>query len=192
MRRYLRLRKSVAGLATITALALAVTASSASATEWVQGTSGGIKWSGTSLTLKKNGGSAVTCTIPVGGITGTREAGGTAFLWNGIYPYITLKCSNGKNWQFVGAQYAEAETSAGVFDLRIADYSGVVRESPYGQYVQGEEAVGTFTNGAGATPSKLVFSEDKVSFELAGGGVITVSGTVNVSQSNGSLLTLKK
>jgi hypothetical protein len=146
----------------------------------------GVKWNATgrmmimkgTLTLKSNGGSAITCSI-VGGqgeTSNVEEAG----YWSAPYnmPLTSTKCSNGGTWQWSAG--GEAYGEGGVFSLsEWGNGYFVSLGSPWGGTWYGTGIEPVFTNGSGATYSHLDFSETAIG-KTSLGQTITATGKVEV------------
>jgi hypothetical protein len=184
-------RKYALSTAVVTAFVLSVSVSSASAVEWVQGETS-MRWLATDLTLTKDGGSPVSCETETVGLphafwkTGAMP-GGIGGVAVGGYGYLTeLFCDGGKILELCACIEAQSTTSVRMFNR----WSGWTwKESPYGQYLQ-KAAFGTFANGNAEKPSTLTFENDLIS-EGEASPVIRISGTIEVTQEDESLLTLK-
>jgi hypothetical protein len=201
------LRKRTAITVAAAALALCVIgAGSASAAEWVQGTTT-MKWSASSISLKKNGGSATTCNW--GNITGSGLYGaknGPSFphykggVSNNLYAgnYTQVSCPGTSSFSLCSCIGYAKSTGEGVYSLRLYQqwFSVSSFGSPYGTWTQlglgeSEASRGTFTNGSGETPSTLTFNEVEIGKTFPLEEPITLSATFNVTTATGGLLTLK-
>jgi hypothetical protein len=153
-------------------------------------------WTGT-LTLKKNGGSAVNCTIKHSGDSSNGE-GPAEFdiLINWLFG--SASCSNGKTFSWVPWGEARYNTITHAFSLQLENISeGFVEESPWGgqwgMYPIAGESTMAYTNGSGATPSKVTFNETRLGITEAK-EVVRATGTlsvVNSSTKQAEILTLK-
>jgi hypothetical protein len=199
-------RRTASVVAVVAALALsAVAAGSASAaTEWVQGETS-MKWSGSGISLTLNGGSKTTCSLT----SATGEPEPFLYEWGAVQSLETgqavggvnnlsgpfavgtrLSCEGGKSFELCACVSNIKKVSTGVYQLtdwnKFAGWSWA--QSPYGEYVVQEAVKGTFTNGAGATPSTLKFENVLMGY---GPGEIRMTGTFTVTTIKGGLLTLK-
>jgi hypothetical protein len=172
-------------LAVVVSLAVVVGATMASpafatGTKWNVTGSANIKGS---LTLKKNGGSAVTCTVTATGAVPTNEEG-FAFLYSYNWENLS-KCSNGSLWGW-GLEN-KVEASGGKLTLGF-DTCCVPHASPWstgGGIWQGGGEV-PFTNGSGTTNSHIDFNETEIGFNSWGESV-TATGKLEIYRSGGLL-----
>jgi hypothetical protein len=169
--------------------ALGVTAASAAAeleeAAWST-TSQGIALSGT-VTLKKGGESATTCTFTTSNFNGS-ILGSTFLFQNGLYP-LDVGCAGSKTfqWHLSGNPYWENG-----YYLELWGSSGTwAFLSPYGEYYPyAELGLVPFTNASGGTPSKITFNEAEIGQVKAYGQTLTMTGSLNVTTGSGGVLTL--
>jgi hypothetical protein len=172
-------------LAVVASLAVVVGATMASpafatSTKWNVTGGAGIKGS---LTLKKNGGSAVTCTVSSTPAVTLNEAGFAVI--STIESENLTKCSNGAIWGW-GLE-SRVEASGGKLTIAFSTCCGPYYApwSTGGGFYEGGDFV-PFTNGSGTTNSHIDFSETKIGFN-ANLESITATGKLEVYRSGGLL-----
>lgn len=199
-------RKPVVALAVTVALALAgIGSASASASEWptwVQGETS-MKWSASSITVKKNGGSPVSCTWPKTGVSGSRPWGGAwnyteggeaifaeGKVANNFGAWVGLQCEGKTTFEFCACISALDEQENGSFLMGMLP-EPTTYASPYGTYF-GDEGTeeGVFLNGSGGGSSTLTFTDAPVGHLGSPSVPVTLSGTFTVTTSTGGALTL--
>lgn len=183
-------RRSALAIAVVAALAFsAIATASASATEWVQGNTT-MKWSNSTITLKK-GESSATCSASGTGTTTNSGGFANGSVTNGGF-VVKASCLGGTKVEFCACIMAEKSIGAGVYAVKMWNWWGGLPPytSPFGAYAQGS-AQATFTNGSGGTASTLSFSNATLGATEPGGVPITISGTFNVTTGSGGLLTIK-
>lgn len=174
----------VAGLA---AMALSALVASAASAEVIEGefSSSTVKFTASSITVKRNGIEAKTCT-PYGPISGS--ASGELFsAWNQLGA-AKFTCSGPELFMHFHGE-ATYDTVAGSYGLRIWAYRSESQFSPWGNYFQEGTPSGTWVNGSGATPSKVTFVNQTIGYDSTG-KKITIDGTFTATTSTGALLTL--
>lgn len=195
-------RKSAAAIAIIAALAFAgIASASASAAKWVQGNTT-MKWKASTITLKKSGGSPVTCTWGSvngkGPLYGAQNVGspptsamGAVANFNSFY--TSISCENKTTFVLCSCIKSTGKGTGGVYSAYLTNWwpGAGLYASPYGSYSQEGTAVGTFTNGSGGTPSTLSFNEKTIGRTYPGFEPITMTATFEVSDEAGGLLTLE-
>jgi hypothetical protein len=159
----------------------ALTASSAFAAPATWSASGSMKWTTSSYSLSYNG-SSLTCT-PYAPSWAVGGAGGSTFSYFGK----PASACGGAFSNFELTVNGNASQAGGVYSLTVA--GGAVNASPFGGYNQ-VAAVGTFTNGSGATPSKVTFTNVTIGTHGTTGLPLKITGTFNVTTGSGGLLTL--
>jgi hypothetical protein len=184
-------------LACVAAFALmSVGATAASATPAVFNTGSSVANVNISGTLSVTAiGQTTTCTINYTGInTGMATNSGSpaqGFLGANGQGAVQSKCANGRTLNLVIAALANKNGSA--YSLSTLN-SGGAPQSPFGAglgtnwYSMSPYTV-SYVNGAGATPSKLVYSNTVIGLQQ-GTSTLSASGSLNVTKSDGSLLTL--
>lgn len=189
------MRHSLIALAAVVGSLMAVSAAPAMGAIHWSDTSKGIKVSG-SLTAKKGGGSAITCTVAAG-VQSSEFFGQEGWLWNNEAGELRFNCSNGKQLGMLFA-FQPVNTTT----LNVGSFSETLAKDPWGgaltYYKQGYcvgtpclSMVGDFKNGSGATSSTVTFSNDALgSSQEAGSPQITLTGSLKVTNSSGGLLTL--
>lgn len=180
--------RSIRWMAAATALAiLAMAASASAAFATVHFSNTEMTWSGT-LTLKKNGGSAVNCTIKHPGWTAGPKSG--EFVVFVEAP--SAVCSNGKSftWEPEGAAKDKEEGGTHHFSLEFHDGFAGWHAGPWGNW-SGEAVWATvpWTNGSGSTASTITFENTKIG-ETQTHESVTATGTVKVAAPGGKLITL--
>lgn|GEM_PF-4148228 len=178
----MKLMKRLAMVATLAVIAAAVMAAPAFAS--------GIKWNFTgsvalkgTVTLKRNGGNAVSCTVSTSMNT-SNEAGGAHF--GTPNNPIATKCANGEFWRW--NIDGEVEWTGEEFLLWSihADVPGL--PAPWKGLSWAGGGAPTFTNGSGTTASHLDFSETEIGI-TNWSEPITVTGKLEATRLGG-LLTL--
>jgi len=144
-----------------------------------------------SVTIKKNGESAKSCSLanPIragefgaGAFIGSNESfGGVKFTCSGSNPLVM---------QFNGQM--KYDTESGRYWLAVHDLANQDQTSPWGFYRQstGETDNWTWVNGSGSTPSTITLNEQYVGYLSSTGEKITVSGTLTATTLSGGLITL--
>jgi hypothetical protein len=188
-------RRAIALVAVCAMFAVAaVGASSASAAiKWAQGENPGMVWlKNTSLSVKKEGGAPVTCTLNTSASAVAENSEGQAWGWVQLEPIFGpyLTCPNSKSlWLAI---LFEPTASLGGGKYRIATYEGggYPLNSPFGWYYNGVyDETATFTNGTSTTSSTLTFNETLIG-NVDGVYPLLLTGTVKVTTGAGKLLTL--
>ncbi|HWC49714.1 MAG TPA: hypothetical protein VG448_12600 [Solirubrobacterales bacterium] len=182
--------------AAVAAMALtAVGASSASATIMAAkfspaGTPFYLKTTG--VTIKKNGGSAKSCTasnIRTEEFGSPTTFGGANESFGGVRFY----CSGSPALQMAFWGDLKYDTVTGRYWLQVVDHTEETLESPFGFYVQGtgETDQWTWVNGTSTTsPSKITLNEQYVGYLYSTHERITISGTFTATTLSGGLITL--
>jgi hypothetical protein len=176
-------------VASLAVIASALLASPAWAvTKWSStGSPGSATMKGT-LTLKKGGGSAVSCSVSV--TSGTENRAEGAFFASFLGSYTT-KCANGLNWVWNAEGYAGAKVGEG-FPMRyFTGPSWGEAEAPWTgtTWVGSNEGAPPFVNGSGGTQSYINFNETKLGL-TNGLQWITATGKLTVEKNGGGLLTI--
>lgn len=190
-------RRSALAIAIVAALALAgISAAPASAATWSQGETS-MMWSSPALTLEKSGGSEVSCAVEevegynpfYGAVNGGSYLGGVTNY--GYYTSTTLECDGGSTLTLCTCLFEAKKQSAGVYTVSMYNRWGGLPsyEGPYGTYSQ-QVAKGTFVNGNVSQPSTLTFTDASLGGTYPGNEPITISGTIQVTDAKGGLLTL--
>lgn len=187
-------RLKVIIVAAVAVMALtAVTAASASASVISAkfSTSSEFYIKASSVTIKKNGGSAKSCSLvnPIraaefgaGAFIGSNESfNGVKFTCSGTGPLVM---------SFNGQMKYDTET--GRYWLAVHDLANQDQTSPWGFYRQstGETDNWTWVNGSGSTLSTITLNEQYVGYVSSTGEKITISGTLTTSTLSGGLITL--
>jgi len=187
------MRTTITRLASTTALMvamLALTASSAmAATAYWSDTDSGMKLSGT-ITIKKDGGSAKTCTLAANG--GDAYEDGEFDVYSAGIPApstgrLKLNCTGSTVLYMFGVGWATH--ASGAFSLTFDNEPILGQQSPYGTWIQDTFQV-PFTNAAGATPSQITFNDTHIGDLYPASGAVTATGTINVRTLTGGVLTL--
>ncbi len=198
----MKLRRKLRVLAlTIGAIgALAALGASPAAAELVPGkfNASTAKLVGSGLTVKRAGGEAKTCELKA--TTGTASEGSSALtvytqpVWFNLP--TKLECTGGTTLHISMIAGARYDTVTGTYSLRLV-YGGTTGAgygSPYGDYYggygQGKESFVDWTNGSGATSSKIKFSETYLGARQTDLSKITLSGSITATTNSGGLLTL--
>jgi hypothetical protein len=183
----------VAALASLAIGALGASAAQANVT-WAQGTTS-MNWTATSVSVKLQGGSAVSCStssasgeahneeITWGIVTNDIEGDGS-FKFNcptkervfGFHAYI-------EPWAVIAENH---EYKMGLWDSLLGTY-----RSPFGEYIQNGEATGVYVDGSGTTPSTLTFKEAVIGhLRTFPNTAVLLTATFKVTTGSNSLLTL--
>jgi len=144
------------------------------------------------VTIKKNGGSAKSCTmanltvIPdsYGEFLGFNTFGGTGetkFACSGSSPLVM---------RFLGG--AKYDNVSGAYWLQITDGPSSGLSSPFGEYLQFSSGLDkwAWVNGSGSTPSTLTLNDVRVGYLASTHEYITISGTFKATTLSGGLITL--
>lgn len=189
-------RVKVIFAAAVAAMALtAVSASSASATIVAAkfnpaGTPFYLKTTG--VTIKKNGGSAKSCTasnIRTEEFGSPNAFGGSNESFGGVRFY----CSGSWGLQMAFWGYLKYDNVTGRYWLQVLDKTEQQLESPFGYYYQstGETDQWTWVNGTSSTnPSTITLNEQYVGRLASTEEKITISGTFTATTLSGGLITL--
>ena len=175
-------RRVATAVAAVAMLALAASPAHAAQANWST-TASGLKFSGT-LTVKKNGGSAKTCTGTTG--YGAAYAAGGFYATNAMF--YRLACAGGGFLDVNAVGYADH--SAGAFSLMFDYSSGATSPWSGGVWYQDPFQV-PFTNATGGNPSKITFNDTPIGVTSSLENV-TATGTLNVTTSTGGTLTLNQ
>lgn len=187
-------RVKIMVLAAVAAMALtAVGATSASASilsaKFSGSTAGYLRTTG--VTIKKNGGSAKSCTASTIRI---EEVGPGAFIGtNESFGGIRFYCSGSWGLQMAFWGYLEYDSLTGRYWLQVLDKTEQQLESPFGYYYQntGETDQWTWVNGTSTTsPSTIALNEQYVGKLVSTNEKITISGTFTATTLSGGLLKL--
>lgn len=146
------------------------------------------------VTLKRGGAEAKSCTLSPGPVSTT----GFGYLANGPYGEAFLKCSEGNFLKFYWRYMTYYDTVANRYFITMENWpngSGVsYGPTPWGgqltQYVSTGPAQGTWTNGSGATMSKVTFSERQIG--TVEGKSVTLTGSFTATTLSNTLVTLSK
>jgi hypothetical protein len=141
----------------------------------------------TGVTIKKNGGSAKSCTMANMRVASSGSAfiggslGGTTFTCSGSSPLVI---------QFKGE--AKYDTVTGRYWLQVSDGPSFTQSSPWGEYWQNSSELDqwTWVNGSGATSSTITLNEVRVGYLASTGENITISGSLTATTLSGGLITL--
>lgn len=190
MSRVTKFGSGALAIAVLVAALLAVSVSSAAAAVHWSDTTHGMKPSGT-LTVYHNGKEPKTCTA--GLVGGSYLESNIAWVYtNTEQSQYWMGCSgtNGLGFCFL----AEAGSAAGGGYQLTFQPCGEILSSPWGASLNwgagpAGKPVGKFTNGSGATPSKVSFSGTQLGV-LADGSTVSATGTLNITTSTGGLITL--
>ncbi|HET9154707.1 MAG TPA: hypothetical protein VFN85_11400 [Solirubrobacterales bacterium] len=142
----------------------------------------------TGVTIKKNGGSALSCTMA----TVIAGPSGTGFFGSNE-PNLGLKFNCGISgslvMRFQGHEYYDTVT--GRYWLQVEDFTVNTLGSPWGNYWQESSGLDqwTWVNGSGTTPSTITLNEVRVGHTV-GGENITISGSLTATTTSGGLITL--
>jgi hypothetical protein len=142
----------------------------------------------TSVTVKRAGAEAKTCTLPLALEVSTSAS--EYFASNEWTGASRFSCGVGSlvMWLYGGAKYDDV---AGRYYLSVSDYIESL-ESPWGgKYWQKTSNTDTWTwvNGSEVTPSTLTLNEQWIGSTTTG-QKITMSGTFTAKTSSGGLVTL--
>jgi hypothetical protein len=192
----LRSQRNIKGIlaAAVAVLALsAAFASSASASiVAAKFSSSTMKLTTTGVTVKKNGLEPQSCTLSFGhpwlGFTGGSEFFGS----NGTNEWTDFSCPSAKAFQFRIVGKASYDTVTWVYFLTISSYN-ISEFTPWGNYLQNASpaATATWVNGAGATPSKVTFSNPTIGNLIeCCSKAISVEGSFTATTEAGGLITL--
>lgn len=165
----------------------AVSANAALATTWNPNPTGGYITAPSGFTVTKAG-DVKTCTIAGKG-------------WNGFFfgegvtvGLVSASCTGGTTFQWNLS--GKGQLVEGQYQLKLNNsLEPKTYTSPWGEYSQCYSVcflpapIGNWTNGSGATPSKVTFTNQAVGKYF--GTPITLSGTFNVTTLEGGLLTIK-
>jgi hypothetical protein len=144
------------------------------------------------VTIKKNGGSAKSCTMadiratPAGSYGEFLGAnvvgfGETKFTCSGFSPLVM---------RFMGQ--AKYDNVSGAYWLQVSDGPSQTLSSPWGGYLQNSSGLDkwSWVNGSGSTPSTLTLNDVRVGYLASTGENITISGTFKATTLSGGLITL--
>ena len=183
-----------AALAAFALTGLFAASALASPTPTTWNPAGKAKMTTTSITIKKNGGSATSCTptgTPEGNATNSAEGVGLGTFWTGTYfgtPVYKFNCTGGTQFWFCDLASPKAEGSARMLLINKGCLSGLL-PSPWGNWsMDVSEVYVPYNNGTEKTPSTTVFSDTVVGH--VSGNTISITGTFEVTTSTGGLLTL--
>lgn len=177
--------KRVSSVLVLALAAMALTASTAMAE--VQWSHSQVKWSGT-LTFKRNGGDARTCTFnhlaDIDSSGHYRPSGSHWWTWS--VPCATPAVS--MSW--VPEGYPESDGEGG-YELSFWDATEPFYKSSawstvkWGPSVIEGDGVVPFTNASGGTPSHITFEEDSVGVTNYNFEPVTASGTIYMLTADG-------
>lgn len=134
-----------------------------------------------------NGSTTTVCTINITGSVSNSGSPSQGLLQANM-GLAWSSCTTGLPLQFVIG--ALASKSGSTFSLGNVISSGVLRNpfgTPPNEYYTPQSYTAAFTNGSGATPSRITYSN--TTFSTAGTS-LRATGTLNVTRTNGSLITL--
>jgi hypothetical protein len=151
-----------------------------------------VKLTTSGVTIKKNGGSAKSCTLSKAiefwaegsSFLGGNEAGGIA----------RFSCTDGTGLKMSFNGLAKYDTVAERYYLYVADPGSQALESPWGpnSYFQATGGTDNWTwvNGSGGTSSTITLNEQWVGSTVTGSEKITITGTLTAKTSSGGLIIL--
>ena len=180
--------------------ALGATAASPASAGWVKAKfSGGpsVKATTTGVTLKRDGIEPKTCTLfsgaTIGSISGSEVLGlanATVPGWG--EPITRFECGGSNKLDlYTSIVQAEYETVSGQYRLYFWPWPFEESlQAPWSNKYRGAFWYATFTNGSGATPSSFTASEAVIGKEPTSGKKITMSGTFNLTDNKGGLVTV--
>jgi hypothetical protein len=170
----------------LTALGAASASASILSAKFSPSTVGYLKTTG--VTIKKNGGSAKSCTASNIRI---EEIGAGAFGGsNESFGGVRLSCGGSLQMMFWGGLKYDSVT--GRYWLQVLDKTDQQLESPYGSYYENTNGTDqwTWVNGSGSTPSTITLNEQWVGSLASTGEKITINGTFTATTLSGGLITL--
>lgn len=159
--------------------------------------SGTIKLTTAGVTVKKGGIDPKACSLINGATSGTTSEGSAKFS-NGTSPLVgaqatVFSCPSSTflDWDTaIGSIKARYDTVTEKYYLEFWPEFTPVWRNPWGTHQDYSIYKGTFTNGSGLTPSKLVLSEAIIGIMWGESSKLTLSGTFDVTTKEGGLLTL--
>jgi hypothetical protein len=146
------------------------------------------------ITVELDGKEPKTCTLKNG--YGEGEALDPSTFWvsnESLYDSLTFNCTGGTTFQMMFIIEGRYDESTGGFSVVLYEWCCGGMSSPWGVYAQSapEWAEGTFVNGTEETPSKIVYDDALVGEKVyPPTGDLTISGTIEVDDGSGGLLTL--
>ncbi|HET9153678.1 MAG TPA: hypothetical protein VFN85_06155 [Solirubrobacterales bacterium] len=182
-------------LTALASLAVGVVGASAASANvtWAQGNTT-MKLAATSVSVKLQGGSSVTCTNATA--SGEAQNGETTsgYVANDIEGSgsFSFSCPNSTRLGF----HAYVEPSSVIsenHEYRLAMYDSFIGKykSPFGEYNQDGEATGVYVDGSGTTPSTLTFKEAVIGhLRTFPNTAVLLTATFKATTGSGGLLTL--
>ena len=177
--------KRITLLASLAVVLAAVTAAPAFAEGTAWSNTGALGIKGT-LTLKRDGASAVTCTIS-GAPFIAENYGNEATYYVNLWPNTPTKCSNGENWQYASAGSVQGSSPFSL-DGFAAGLGG--QAAPWKETYSGTGSAVPFVNGSGSVMSHIDFKETWIGI-LSSGKKLTATGSLEIYRPGNLLVTVK-
>jgi len=145
----------------------------------------------TGVTVKKNGGSAKSCTMA--NIRTASNGGAAEFVgYNGPFQEVNVVCSGSPSLVMRFYGLAKYDTVTGRYWLQVEDGPSTALSSPWGEYWQISSGLDqwNWVNGSGTTQSTITLNEVRVGYTTSTHEYITISGNLTVTTLTGGLITL--